>query len=73
MLITCGGVCVLRVVWIFAVLPLHHTMPTLIASYPITWAITSVLFIIYYLHGGWMRGRIKKLGYPPEVRERRKA
>lgn len=71
MLITCGGVCVLRVVWIFAVLPLNHTLPTLIASYPITWVITSVLFIIYYLHGGWMRGRIKKLGYPPEELPRR--
>ena len=58
MLITCGGVCVLRVVWIFAVLPLHRTFSTLIVSYPITWIITSVLFVLYYWKGGWLRRRM---------------
>ena len=25
------------------------------ASYPITWTLSSVLFIVYYLRGGWMQ------------------
>ncbi len=57
MLLTCGGVCVLRVVWIFAVFPLHRTLGNIVLSYPVTWVITSVLFVIYYLKGGWMKRR----------------
>ncbi len=49
MLITLGGICILRVTWIFTVFPTHHTVKTIEASYPITWITTSVLFIIYYL------------------------
>ena len=29
-------------------------------SYPLTWSLTSVLFIFYYLQGGWLKRRIKK-------------
>ena len=66
MLLTCGGVCVLRVVWIFTVLPFHRTLDTLLLSYPITWALTSFLFLIYYRRGNWMRRQIAKYGFPPE-------
>ncbi|OUQ22072.1 MATE family efflux transporter [Flavonifractor sp. An135] len=66
MLLTCGGVCVLRVVWIFTVLPFHNTLDTLLLSYPITWALTSFLFLIYYRRGNWMRRQIAKYGFPPE-------
>lgn len=66
MLLTCGGVCVLRVVWIFTVLPHHNTLDTLLLSYPITWALTSALFVIYYLRGNWMRRQIAKAGFAPE-------
>lgn len=69
-LLTCGGVCVMRVAWVLFVLPLNHTLGTLMIGYPISWVTTSILFIIYYLQGGWLHNRIKKLGYPPEVREK---
>lgn len=70
-LMTSGGVCVIRVLWVLFVLPLKHTLGVLMVSYPISWVLTSVLFIIYYLQGGWLHSRIKKLGYPPEMRVRR--
>lgn len=66
MLLTCGGVCVLRVVWIFTVLPLDRTLGTLLLSYPMTWSITSLLFIIYYVRGNWMRRQIQKYGFSEE-------
>lgn len=66
MLLTCGGVCVLRIVWIYLALPLYPRLEMVVISYPITWVITSVLFLIYYLQGGWLRRRIAKAGYPPE-------
>ncbi len=68
MLLTCGGVCVLRVAWVFLVLPFHNTLETVLLSYPITWVLTSILFIIYYLRNNWMRRQIQKYGYAPEVR-----
>ena len=48
MLITLVGICLLRVVWIYAVVPLRPELLTTIYSYPITWAMTSLAFIVYY-------------------------
>ena len=45
---------------------------TVLVSYPASWVFTSVLFIFYYLQGGWLRGRIRKMGYAPEERGRKK-
>ncbi len=55
MLLTCFGVCVLRIVWIFTAVPLRHEVSTVAFSYPLTWAITSLLFVIYYKKGKWMQ------------------
>ncbi|WP_105205274.1 MATE family efflux transporter [Neobittarella massiliensis] len=68
MLITCGGVCVLRVLWVLIALPFKNELSTVLASYPITWTVTSLLFIIYYLRGGWLRRRIAAMGFAPEQR-----
>jgi len=48
MLLTSLGVCGLRIVWIFFVVPIRPGIKTIIFSYPLSWAVTSVLFIIYY-------------------------
>lgn len=71
-IMVCLGICVLRVVWIYCVLPFFPTLDTLILSYPITWVITSLLFTVYYLQGGWMRRMIKKKGFAPEIHSHRK-
>lgn len=55
---TCFGVCVLRVLWVLAVVPLHPTVIMVEWSYPITWTFTSLLYVIYYFHGGWLRRRV---------------
>lgn len=68
MLMTCIGVCVLRVIWIFCVVPLRRDIITVVVSYPITWTVTSLLFIVYYLRGNWLKRQIAKAGYPPEER-----
>ncbi len=62
MLMTLFGVCVLRLIWIFAVVPLSPNIRTLILSYPITWIVTSIAFLIYYLHGGWLKRRMRVNG-----------
>ena len=53
-IITAVGVCGLRVIWILGFVPMNPTVNMVSASYPITWTITSLAFIIYYLKGGWL-------------------
>lgn len=48
MLMTAGGVCLLRVLWIVIAVPMRPQIETIIFSYPLTWVITSVMFIVYY-------------------------
>lgn len=48
MLLTCGGVCLIRIVWMFGVFPGHPGINTIMLSYPVSWGITAGLFIIYY-------------------------
>lgn len=55
MVMTCFGVCVLRIVWIFTAVPKWNSMTTVMMSYPITWVTTSVLFILYYASGVWLK------------------
>ena len=55
MIMTGLGVCVLRVLWVIFAVPYNRTMIMVAASYPITWTITSVLFVIYYVKFSKMR------------------
>lgn len=48
LLISAIGICLVRVLWIFFVVPNHHDIIVLITCYPITWILCSVVFIIYY-------------------------
>ena len=59
---TLGGVCVLRLIWLLGVVPTNPTLHMILLSYPITWTITSALFIIYYLKGGWLGRAIRRAG-----------
>lgn len=48
MLLTFGGVCVLRIGWLLAAVPVWNNMKTVMFSYPLTWVTTSILFVVYY-------------------------
>ena len=48
MFITLVGICIVRVIWLLTVVPLRPELMTTIWSYPVTWSITSVAFLIYY-------------------------
>ena len=49
MIISCLGICALRVVWILTAVPLKNDILTIVFSYPLTWTVTSIAFIVYYL------------------------
>ena len=46
--ITVIGICALRAVWVFAVVPVWHTEAAIMCSYPISWVLCSVTFVFYY-------------------------
>lgn len=58
-IMTLTGICLIRVFWVGVVVPMHHELRVLMMSYPITWIITGMLFIIYYRRGNWLKRRIK--------------
>lgn len=58
MAMTCVGVCVLRVIWIIFITPLRPDIFTVSFCYPLTWTVTSLLFIIYYRYFSHLRKTI---------------
>jgi len=48
MLMTCTGVCLLRIIWIFLVIPKKPSISDILLCYPISWGLTAALFVIYY-------------------------
>lgn len=60
-LLTLFGVCLLRVVWITLIVPMNRSLSMVMLAYPITWTLTSTLFIIYYRKGHWLERGIARL------------
>ena len=48
MILTCGGVCLIRIIWLFVFVTRHPGINNIMLSYPVSWVITAVLFVIYY-------------------------
>jgi len=54
MLITAGGTCLLRIIWLLTVVPLRPALSTVLFSYPLSWTVTSLIFIFYYRRSAWL-------------------
>lgn len=61
-LMTLVGICVLRTVWLLVIAPQQQSVPFTLYCYPITWTVTSILFLLYYFRGGWLKRCAKKAG-----------
>lgn len=61
-LMTMVGICFVRIIWLLFIAPAKNNVPFTLYCYPITWALTSVLFIAYYFLGGWLKRCAKKAG-----------
>lgn len=48
LVITGVGICAVRVLWIIVALPVRPHILTAAFSYPLTWTITSLAFVVYY-------------------------
>ncbi len=52
--------CVLRITYITVAMRIDHNIVLLFWAYPITWGISSFIFLIYYLKSDWIHGFEKK-------------
>ncbi len=53
MVITLLGTCVLRVLWILVVVPRHWDMLWVAATYPLSWVVTGIAYLVYWRFGAW--------------------
>ncbi|MCR5230690.1 MAG: MATE family efflux transporter [Solobacterium sp.] len=58
MCMTAVGIGALRIIWILFY-PSENIFDTL-RCYPISWIVTSLLFVIYYLEGSWLKRSLKQ-------------
>ena len=49
------GICLLRILWVAFVVPVWHSIDAVSASYPVSWAVTALALLIYYLRSDWLR------------------
>ena len=54
MMLTIFGTVVLRVIWVFAIMPFDPSLEHLLLVYPVTWLITATMFTIYHHSGHWL-------------------
>ena len=62
MLIICVGTCVFRVIWVMTASVIRPDLYVTISSYPLSWSITSIAFLIYYYGFSAMRKPEKRAG-----------
>ena len=62
MLIICVGTCVFRVIWVMTASVIRPDLYVTISSYPLSWSITSIAFLIYYYGFSAMRNLNKRAG-----------
>ncbi len=58
MILTAVGIGAFRILWIlfFPATTIYQTL----VCYPISWGVTSILFLGYYLQGGWLKRSMKQ-------------
>lgn len=49
MIVSLLGACVFRIIWIFTIFQVNHTLSTLYISYPVSWSITFAVHLICFV------------------------
>lgn len=53
--------CIFRVSYITVALSISHTIDLVYWAYPITWSISSIIFVIYMIKSNWIHGLDKEI------------
>ena len=60
MFVMLGVWCVFRILYITVAMRIDHNITWLFWAYPITWTISSIIYLIYYYRSDWIHGFDKK-------------
>lgn len=52
--------CIFRIIYITAAMRINHDIQLIYWAYPLTWSISSVIYLLYYLKSDWIHGYEKK-------------
>lgn len=63
MLVMLSSWCVLRIAFISVAMRVVHDIRVLFWCYPLTWAISSAIFLVYYLKSDWVHGFERPRGH----------
>lgn len=55
MLISVGGICGLRILWVLFVVPHWSTLLGISICYPISWFLTAAILLLHYKKGRWLK------------------
>lgn len=66
MLVMLFSWCVIRITYITIVIGLVPKIEVVFSAYPITWSISSVIFLVYFLRADWLHGFDKLSSYHPQ-------
>lgn len=53
--ISLANMCVVRIIWLMIATSIWDDFSVVVISYPLTWSLASLCYLIYYLKGGWMK------------------
>ena len=69
MIITLAGVCGIRIIWVYTIfqMEMFHTIEGLVLSYPVSWAITASINLVFLIH--YMRKLHFTISKNDEMRE----
>ena len=60
MFVMLGIWCVLRIIYITVAMMIDHNIVLLFWAYPITWLISSIIYLVYYYKSDWIHGFEKR-------------
>ncbi len=55
------GVCGIRIVWMFVVVPLNPSVELVCLGYPVSWFLTSLTLFVFYKKGNWISEGLNRL------------
>ena len=55
MCISLTNMCVVRIIWLMIATSIWKDFSVVVISYPLTWTLASLCYLVYYLKGGWLK------------------
>jgi putative MATE family efflux protein len=69
MLCSASGICGFRILWLLVVMPRFPNYEALSWSYPVSWAVTALIYSVYYFRKNWLTRHLSETEDAAQVLE----